>query len=270
MHCRPGPIACSRRRARGCASQPEPRLIVRSPTARAPAASSTATIRSHWCVGCRTLSRSAPNFAETPQTLAGVDPYACNLRLEGIAAATHADLAAVFRLVPDQVNIVELPVDALPMLPLAPASDEATALACLVIREQAELLRVGGDADSFGGRAGSAVRATIGALRYGGREELIEAIERAGSDCSAHKRTRLHLLEVIEETLQSLAASGEARPQAICSRRRTPNRSLGLARSEPLAAGGRSARGRTCRSRGRTSDCDPRRCSSGQAGGGRG
>ena len=42
--------------------------------------------------------------------LAELDPFACNLRLQGISAATQAELSSVFRLVPDQVRIAEIAV----------------------------------------------------------------------------------------------------------------------------------------------------------------
>src|SRR6185295_10942846 len=80
------------------------------------------------------LVRRVPNLvafnaelAEAPQTFANIDAYACSLRLDGIAAATQADLVAVFRLVPDQVSIVAIP-SALLLRSSAPPSDDATAL----------------------------------------------------------------------------------------------------------------------------------------------
>ena len=161
------------------------------------------------------LVRRVPNLiafgaelAQTPQTLSEVDPYECNLRLDGIAAATQAELAAVFRLVPDQVSIVEVPPGALPMPPVASRSDAATALARSIIQEQLEVLRVGGEAGSFGGRVGSVIRVAVGALRYSGREDLIDAVEQAGRAAVAQAdATMLH--EVIDATLRSLATSAQ-------------------------------------------------------------
>lgn len=160
------------------------------------------------------LVRRVPNLVafnadlvEPPQTLAGVDAYACNLRLEGIAAATPADLAVVFRLVPDQVSIVALP-SGFYQSPSPASSDDATALASLVIREQAELLRAGGDGESLAGRTGSAIRATIGALRHSDREDLISAVEQVGMVPGAPANAA-DLLVVIEDTLRSLMTAGE-------------------------------------------------------------
>ena len=46
---------------------------------------------------------------EAQPPLADLDPYSCNLRLRGICATTPAELAAVFRLMPDQIRIFEIP-----------------------------------------------------------------------------------------------------------------------------------------------------------------
>jgi two-component system chemotaxis sensor kinase CheA len=152
------------------------------------------------------------NLAETPQTLADVDPYVCNLRLDGIAAATQADLAAVFRLVPDQVSILELPVTAISIPSSARVSDDATALAHLIIEEQVELLDTGGDVDGFPGRAGSAIRATIGALRHSGREDLVDAVEQAGSSIAASADASA-LRNVLETTLRMLVGGAGGQVQ---------------------------------------------------------
>ena len=50
---------------------------------------------------------------ETWPPVADLDPFACNLRLQGISAGGHAELADIFRLVPDQVRLVEVPLEAL-------------------------------------------------------------------------------------------------------------------------------------------------------------
>ena len=46
--------------------------------------------------------------------LADIDPYACNLRLRAISAGNRDEIAAIFRLVPDQVQIISIPPEALP------------------------------------------------------------------------------------------------------------------------------------------------------------
>ena len=45
-----------------------------------------------------------PREAFSP--LADIDPYACNLRLQAISAGDRDEIARIFRLVPDQVQII--------------------------------------------------------------------------------------------------------------------------------------------------------------------
>ena len=66
------------------------------------------------------LMRQVPNLLafhieprEAWPQLAELDPFACNLRLHCLSAGDRAELANIFRLVPDQVRIVEVPLEAL-------------------------------------------------------------------------------------------------------------------------------------------------------------
>ena len=86
-------------------------VFAQSATSRPQTASSMATTR--------LLMRQVPALlafhieAREPwPAVADIDPYACNLRLLAISAADRADIASVFRLVPDQVRIVEIAADA--------------------------------------------------------------------------------------------------------------------------------------------------------------
>src|SRR5581483_5738185 len=184
------------------------------------------------------LVRRIPNLIalkvdlpDVPQSLTSVDPYACALHLEGVAAAPHADLAEVFRLVLDQVNIAEISVDSLPTLSPARVLDDVTALACLVIREQAELLRVHGDANGASGRTGSALRATIGALHYAGREDLIDAVEKTTADARLDEAAAL---EVIKEAVRSLVVSGEGDNDGSAAGDELPSRPVSRTQSRSL------------------------------------
>ena len=72
-----------------------------------------------------------------------LDPFSCNLRLLAISAATDVELATVFRLVPDQVRIVELPPNSSPAGPKPEGGDDdAIALAHAIVDEQAQVLRI--------------------------------------------------------------------------------------------------------------------------------
>ena len=118
---------------------------------------------------------------EAQPPLADLDPYSCNLRLRGICATTPTELAAVFRLMPDQIRIFEIPNDvSRPVLDGA-GVDDATTLTRAVLEEQVLVLRTFGDREHDAGRIGSAVRATVGALRYSRRGDLAESIGRTGT-----------------------------------------------------------------------------------------
>ena len=75
---------------------------------RHPAVFLTVMIRLCSCNACRNFSRSALEAREAWPPLQEFDPYSCNLRLLGLSAATHAELATIFRLVPDQVRFFEI------------------------------------------------------------------------------------------------------------------------------------------------------------------
>jgi two-component system, chemotaxis family, sensor kinase CheA len=161
--------------------------------------------------------------------ISDLDPFSCNLRLLAISAATRVELATVFRLVPDQVCIAELPPDSSAAGPKpGGADDDAIALARAIIDEQAQVLRTPRSPESYAACVGSAVRAAASALRYAGYEDWIEKIERA----EAAARRQLNpaaLLAVLDETRSSLTptlafvdvessaveASGQASSRAV-------------------------------------------------------
>ena len=110
--------------------------------------------------------------------LPDIDPFACNLRIHAITAATHDELAAIFRLVPDQVEIFDLaPVTTL----TAPAGPDAKTTALLhdIIAGQIDMLNAGDAGDNSYGRYGSAARAAAHALRHFERDDLASDVEAA-------------------------------------------------------------------------------------------
>ena len=108
--------------------------------------------------------------------LAELDPFACNLRLQGIATGRHAELANIFRLVPDQVRIAAVPLAAARLDQERDAGESDTAgLVRAVIAEQRQVLRVADQGEDISGRLGAAARAAANALRYGLRPDLAEA-----------------------------------------------------------------------------------------------
>ncbi|HEY6832818.1 MAG TPA: chemotaxis protein CheA [Pseudolabrys sp.] len=158
------------------------------------------------------LMRQIPNplaFAIAPRDafppLTDLDPYACNLRLCAISAGDRTEIARIFRLVPDQVHIVNIPVDALPMSAAAAGGEDVEALIRTLIQAQCELLRIPRRPDDFAGCTGSATRVAENALRHGGRAQLAESVERAGAQALSQKDAA-PLLAALENALAAFGS----------------------------------------------------------------
>ena len=161
---------------------------------------------------------------EAPPPLAELDPYSCNLRLRGICAATRAELAAVFRLLPDKVRFFEIQNHARPM-----TRDSATALTNAVLEEQVLLLQTFRDHEHEAAHIGSAMRASIGALRHSRRGDLAEIIQRAGAMAMSQSKPAV-LVAALGEAIRSLetniSGSGEAQDQPQLQPARNVSRSM--------------------------------------------
>jgi two-component system chemotaxis sensor kinase CheA len=142
--------------------------------------------------------------------LSELDPYACNLRLQAISAGNRDELARIFRLVPDQVRITSIPLDALPV-GQSGWQDDKDGLIRKVIEMQAELLGVTNRTDDFDGCVGSAARAATNALRHGDYAQLADTMDRAGATALSQRDTG-PLLAALE---QALVALDGARPRAV-------------------------------------------------------
>jgi two-component system chemotaxis sensor kinase CheA len=110
---------------------------------------------------------------------AELDPYSCNVRFQCLAATSRSELANLFRLVPDQVRIVDVVSAAFSGEKKKSENDGAFDLARSIIAEQLRMLRSAPQAKDFAGRAGSAARTASNALRHGGRTGLANEIEQA-------------------------------------------------------------------------------------------
>jgi two-component system, chemotaxis family, sensor kinase CheA len=133
--------------------------------------------------------------------LAGLDPYACNLRLQCLSAGSRVELSNLFRLVPDQVRIIDVPSSALRPEPRAQGEQDTAMLVWTVVEEQRRMLRVTGRAVGAVGRIGAAARVAANALRRGPRPDLAERIELAGAKATA-QGDAAGLLLVLDEILK--------------------------------------------------------------------
>jgi len=157
-----------------------------------------------------------PREAFSP--LVDLDPYACNLRLLAISAGSHDEIARIFRLLPDQVRITVIPLDAPPTDQSATQIDKDT-LVRKVIEAQAELLGVAHRTHDFAGCVSSAARAATNALRHGDYLQLANAMDRAGASALSQRDTR-PLLAAFE---QALVALDSARRPAVAEDVDEPN-----------------------------------------------
>jgi len=138
--------------------------------------------------------------------LADLNPFACNLRLQAISAGSRASVSDLFRLVPDEVQIVDIP-------PEAVGSDDDIALVHAVLEEQRRLLRVSNRTHGFVGRVGAAARVAANALRYAKRADLAEQIEHSGAIPVAHGDA-VALLVIIDEIVEALRTVSPAEEDA--------------------------------------------------------
>ena len=138
--------------------------------------------------------------------LADLDPFACNLRLQGISAGSPAELANIFRLVPDQVRIVQVPLAALRLQRVRPAQGNDTAgLIRIVIEEQRHVLRVADHGEDMAGRVGAVSRTAANALRHGHRPDLAD-VSNVRARGSPSERNAAALVSALEQTLESLVS----------------------------------------------------------------
>jgi two-component system chemotaxis sensor kinase CheA len=158
------------------------------------------------------LMRQVPNLLafnieprESFAPLSEFDPYACNLRLLAISAGDRDEVARIFRLVPDQVRIIYIPVEAFPAAAgVALPSDQT--LVRKVVDAQCELLRVAGRKHDFVGCVGSAARVATNALRHGAHMHLADTVDRAGVMALA-QGTAGPIVTALEQALVALAAA---------------------------------------------------------------
>jgi two-component system, chemotaxis family, sensor kinase CheA len=148
--------------------------------------------------------------------LSELEPYVCNIRLRAISAANRDDIARIFRLVPDQVRILEFPGDVLPVAPDEIGDgNELNLLIRAIVDAQCQMLRVTGRKEDLVGCVGSASRVAVNALRHGGYSVLSETVERGGS-LALSRRDTGPLLAALEQVFVALGSGpSEARPDDI-------------------------------------------------------
>ena len=153
------------------------------------------------------------------------DPYSCNVRLQCIAATSRSVLTDTFRLVPDQVRIVDVPIAALAL----EGKGRDSNLTRPIIEEQLLMLRRASDGEDLPGRAGSATRAVSNALRNSSNASLADEIERARQLAISQSDVSF-LLAALEKARAALAdvdpVSHDATPEVQPQPDRVASRTL--------------------------------------------
>jgi len=139
---------------------------------------------------------------ETFPSITDFDPYACNLRLQAISAGGFDEIRRIFRLVPDQVRIAAIPLEAL-FTGVSVINDEKGTLIVKVIEAQRELLRIPNRKDDLAGCVGAAAQSATNALRYGDHSHLAERVEQAKA-LALSQRDATPLLVALEQALLAI------------------------------------------------------------------
>jgi two-component system chemotaxis sensor kinase CheA len=122
-----------------------------------------------------------------------MNPFECNLVFRALSLAPRAEVAQLFRLIPDQVRVAEIP--------LAPQGAEAAGerhdVARLILAAQRRMLLTPSAAKELAGRLGAATRAAANALRFAGAEADAGLVETASAEAIAAKApdALLHALD---------------------------------------------------------------------------
>ena len=162
--------------------------------------------------------------------LADIDPYACNLRLRAISAGNRDEIASIFRLVPDQIQIISIPPEALPAAQIHITPGDQS-LVRKVIEAQCELLRVPGRTGDLAGCVGAAARVAENALRHGRQLHLADTVGRAAALALAQHDAE-PLLSALERALAAFAspstmvADGDGPPNTTVASERPTDRVL--------------------------------------------
>jgi two-component system, chemotaxis family, sensor kinase CheA len=139
--------------------------------------------------------------------VAELDPFACYLRFQGISAGNRAELSQIFRLVPDQVRIIDVPLERFGLRQSTEVDEiGSAALIRAVIAEQRRIVDVSDRSEGFTGRIGAAARVAANALRHDLRIDLAEQIERAGATATRERNVG-SLLAILDETLELITPS---------------------------------------------------------------
>jgi two-component system chemotaxis sensor kinase CheA len=161
--------------------------------------------------------------------VAELDPFACLLRFQGISAGNRAELSQIFRLVPDQVRIIDVALDRFGLRQSTGGDEiDGAALIRAVITEQRRIVDVSDRSEDFAGRIGAAARVAANAMRHHLRIDMAEQIERAGA-IATRERNVEPLLSILDNAIELIAPIS---PRAEGEKAKTGGPSSGRAEVE--------------------------------------
>ena len=142
------------------------------------------------------------------------DPLSSRSAAAGLSAATHAELATIFRLVPDQVRFFEIAPSTIELVAdTKEITDQPSVFVRAVIEEQRLLIHAIKGERGDAGRFLAAARASANALRHAREDNLAERFQPAGAGAAA-TGDPAPLLSAIDEALLALAAKADEGPEA--------------------------------------------------------
>ena len=183
------------------------------------------------------LQAFAIEAREAWPALSALDPFTCNLDIHALTTASRAELESLFRYVPEQLTITEIPA---PLLSRFDARIVPPSLPETLLREQIDLCSVPVPDEEFAGRVASAARVASNALRFSQRPEQAAIVEAACAEALAARQTE-PLTAALASLLDSEQPSGTdpktaseqasetgsaERPVAAEAAERTPVRTL--------------------------------------------
>jgi two-component system, chemotaxis family, sensor kinase CheA len=144
-----------------------------------------------------------------------MNPFECNLEFYALSLAPRSQIAEIFRLVADQIRMMDVAPDPVPAKPTGQAGSGNIVRS--VLQAQRELLALPSAEKEYIGRVGAAAQSAINVLRFAKAEADANRVERARDDALA-KEDSGPLLDTLDDLLAQdavalpAAGPGESTP----------------------------------------------------------
>ena len=146
------------------------------------------------------------------QPLAQMNPFECNLTFRALSLAPRAEIAQLFRLIPDQVRIAEIALAPVGAQVAGERNDIRNDLVRKILAAQRRLLLAPCVAKEFAGRLDAAARAAANASRFAGADADASLVEAARNEAMTAR-----VPDAMLQALDRLLAEPSAGPPADSS-----------------------------------------------------